>query len=83
MTLDEPVDNRRPSNGDLYARLDRIEDKLDRRLNSLDAKVDAVAARQDRLEGRIEGAASWVKWLGPLGIAALIYGLLVSQGFTL
>jgi hypothetical protein len=77
----------RPTNHDIFARLDRIEDKLDRRLDSLDGKVDRVdfkvdiaTSRIDRLEGRLEGSLGLVKWLGPVGIAALIYGLLVSQG---
>ena len=78
----------RPSSyGDLFDRLDRIEDKLDRRLDTLDGKVDRVdikvdltTARIDRLEGKLEGSLGLVKWLGPTGIAALIYGVLTSQG---
>jgi hypothetical protein len=78
----------RPSSyGDLFDRLDRIEDKLDRRLDSLDGKVDRVdlkvdiaTSRIDRLEGRLEGSLGLVKWLGPAGIAALIFGLLQAQG---
>jgi tetrahydromethanopterin S-methyltransferase subunit G len=78
----------RPSSyGDLFERLDRIEDKLDRRLDTLDGKVDKVdlkvditTSRIDRLEGRLEASLGLVKWLGPAGIAALIFGLLSSQG---
>lgn len=77
----------RPTNNDIYARLDRIEDKLDRRLDSLDGKVDRVdlkvdiaTSRIDRLEGRLEGSLGLVKWLGPAGVGALIYGVLKSQG---
>ena len=65
----------------IEARLDRIEDKLDTRMSTLDAKVDALGARQDRLEGKLEGTLALVKWLGPLGVAALIFGLLVAYGF--
>ena len=79
----------RPSSyGDLFDRLDRIEDKLDRRLDTLDGKVDRVdvkvdltTARIDRLEGKLEGSLGLVKWLGPAGIGALIYGVLTSQGY--
>lgn len=78
----------RPTNHDIFERLDRIEDKLDRRLDSLDGKVDRLdmkvditTSRIDRLEGRLEGSLGLVKWLGPAGIAALIYGLLVAQGY--
>jgi tetrahydromethanopterin S-methyltransferase subunit G len=67
----------RPSSySDLFDRLDRIEDKLDLRLDTLDRKVDAVTSRIDR----IEGAVQIVRWLGPVGVAALVYGLLTSQG---
>lgn len=36
--------------------------------------------RVTRLEGRIEGSLSMVKWLGPGGIAALLLGLLAQAG---
>ena len=73
---DDPVDHRRPSNGDLYQRLDRIEDKLDLRLNTLDAKVDAASARLDRMEGGI----GMLKWLGPTGIVAVIFAIAQASG---
>lgn len=85
MTTDHPT---RPSSySDLFERLDRIEDKLDRRLDSLDGKVDRVdlkvdiaTSRIDRLEGRLEGSLGLVKWLGPTGLAALVYGVAKAQG---
>lgn len=72
-------------------RLDRIEDKLDVRMTALDNKVETqgraaadadklMASRLDRLEGRLEGSLSIVKWLGPVGLAALIFGLLTLYG---
>jgi hypothetical protein len=74
MSTDHPV---RPSSyGDLFDRLDRIEDKLDRRLNSVDSKVDGLTSRLDRMEGGL----GMLKWLGPTGIAALVYGVARSQG---
>lgn len=78
MTDDPMIDHRRPSNGDLYARLDRIEDKLDLRLNLLDAKVDAASARLDRMEGGI----GMLKWLGPTGIVAVIFAIAKQAGFV-
>lgn len=62
-------------------RLDRIEDKLDKRLTQLDAKVDGLSSRQDRLEGRLDGVLGIVRWLGPVGLAALVAGLLMIYGF--
>lgn len=61
-------------------RLDRIEDKLDRRMTDLDAKVDGLGARQDRLEGKLEGTLGIIKWLGPVGLAALVFGLMTVYG---
>ena len=73
---DDAIDHRRPSNGDLYARLDRIEDKLDRRLNTLDDKVDDVSSRLDHMEGGI----AVLKWLGPTGVVAVIFAIARSSG---
>lgn len=64
----------------IEARLDRIEDKLDTRMTSLDEKVDKVASRQDRLEGELRGSVGMVKWLGPTGVVALVFGLLKASG---
>ena len=62
-------------------RLDRIEDKLDKQTATLDTKIGEVASRQDRLEVKLEGSLSVIKWLGPVGIAALLFGLLNLYGF--
>jgi hypothetical protein len=61
-------------------RLDRIEDKLDTRLTSLDAKVDGLASRQTRMEGELRGSIAMVRWLGPTGLGALIFGVLKASG---
>ena len=66
--------------GRLESRLERIEDKLDARMNTLDQKVDGLSTRQDRLEGRLDGMAVLIKWLGPVGVVAIIFGLLVAYG---
>ena len=67
----------RPSNyGDLFDRLDRIEDKIDRRMTSVDHKVDGLTSRLDRMEGGL----GMLKWLGPSGVVALFYGVAKSQG---
>lgn len=82
--MTDHVDHRRPSNGDIYGRLDRIEDLLTARLDRIDSKVDAVDVKVDGATSRLdkmEGALTFVKWLGPAGIAALVYGLLTAQGF--
>lgn len=73
---DHPHSTRGTSNNDLLSRLDRIEDKLDRRLNVLDAKVDDANSRLDRLEGGI----AMLKWLGPTGIVAVIFAIAQSAG---
>jgi hypothetical protein len=67
--------------GRIEARLDRIEDKLDIRMTTLDRKMDGISARQDRLEGQVQGIVAIVKWLGPAGIVALLFGLLMLYGF--
>jgi len=64
----------------IEARLDRIEDKLDTRLTSLDTKVDALATRQTRMEGELRGSIAMVRWLGPTGVGALIFGALKASG---
>lgn len=61
-------------------RLNRIEDKLDTRMTTLDAKVDDVRSRQDSLEGELRGSLGMVKWLGPTGVAAIIFGLIKASG---
>ena len=61
-------------------RLDRIEDKLDTRMTTQDNKVDAIKSDLDGLRGELRGSLGVVKWIGPAGVAALIYGVLKSQG---
>lgn len=60
--------------------LNRIEDKLDTRMTTQDTKVDAIKSDLDNLRGELRGSLSIVKWLGPAGVAALIYGVMKSQG---
>lgn len=67
---------------DIQGRLDRIEDKLDTRLTALDSKVDAIATRQTRLEGQLAGSIAMIRWLGPTGVAALVFALLKGAGFV-
>ena len=70
MTTDQP--HERVTLQDVYAIVERLEGKLDRRLDNLDRDVDNLASRMDRLEG----AMGLVKWLGPAGLAAVILGIL-------
>lgn len=65
---------------DIQTRLDRIEDKLDSRLTTLDKKVDSLASKQDRLEGRLDGSIGMIRWLGPTGVAALLFGVIKAAG---
>ncbi len=62
------------------ARLDRIEDKLDARMTTLDSKVDTIGSRQDRLEGKLDGTLGMIRWLGPTGVAAIIFGAAKAAG---
>jgi len=66
---------------DIQGRLDRIEDKIDTRLTTLDHKVDSLGMRQTRLEGQLSGSIAMVRWLGPTGVAALLFALLKGAGF--
>ncbi len=61
-------------------RLERIEDKLDARMDVLDTKVDGLNSRQDRLEGKLEGTVGMIRWLGPVGVAAILFGLMTMYG---
>jgi hypothetical protein len=74
------VSNGAPSNiigiRDVLDAVNRLEGKMDSRLDVLDAKVDQVSSRQDR----IEGVLSVVKWLGPVGVVALVYGIGKASG---
>jgi hypothetical protein len=62
---------------DVYDIVSRLETKVDSRLSELDSKVDAVTSRMDRLEGGL----SMLRWLGPLGVVALFYGIGKAAGF--
>lgn len=76
-TTDDPtIDHRRPSNGDIYTRLDRIEDLLTKRLDRQDTKLDSTISRLDRMEGGL----GMLKWLGPTGIVAVIFAIAQSAG---
>lgn len=67
---------RAPSNADLFARLDRIEDLLTKRLDRQDIKLDSVTSRLDRMEG----ALGMLKWLGPTGVVAVIFTIAQAAG---
>lgn len=61
-------------------RLNRIEDKLDNRMGTLERKVEDISSRQATLEGELHGVVSVIKWIGPVGLAALIGGILAMTG---
>lgn len=75
MTEHHPT-TRGTSNNDLLGRLDRIEDLLTRRLDRQDGKLDNLSSRLDKMEGGL----GMLKWLGPTGIAAVIFALAQSMG---
>lgn len=77
MTDDPTIDHRRPSNGDIYARLDRIEDLLSKRLDRQDVKLDNALSRLDKMEGGL----GMLKWLGPTGVVAVIFAIAQAAGF--
>ena len=63
-------------NSDIQSQLNRIEDKIDRRLTELEVKVDAATSRLDRMEGGL----SMLRWLGPTGVIAVIIAVAQSSG---
>ncbi len=67
---------------DVYDIVARLETKIDSRFSDIDAKVDSLSSRVDRLEGRLEGSIGVIKWLGPAGVVALIYGIAKAQGIV-
>ena len=64
----------------LDGKLDAMEQKFNQRAESTDTRVDDVIRRQERLEGRLEGSFGMVKWLGPAGVAAVIFGAAKASG---
>lgn len=83
----------RVTTADVYAVVERVESRLVSRIDALDAriaahmllqdaKVDAIDTRLDRLEGRLQGSLEMVKWLGPVGLAAIAIGLIRGLGLV-
>ena len=71
------------TNQDLLAAVNRLEDKIDDRfrlqdeqIQRVDLKVSAATARLSQ----IEGAVSIIKWIGPAGLAALLFGVMKGMG---
>lgn len=76
MTTATNPDGSRVTLGDVYQIVERLEGKLDLRLKVIDDDVASLTSRIDR----IEGAMAFFKWLGPIGMAALVFGLFVIFG---
>lgn len=67
---------------DVYDIVARLETKVDNRMAELDLKVDLLSSRVDRLEGRLEGSVGMLKWLGPTGLVAVIFGIARLSGIV-
>lgn len=67
---------------DVYDIVARTETKVDNRMAELDLKVDLLASRVDRLEGRLEGSVGMLKWLGPTGLVAVVFGIARLTGIV-
>lgn len=66
-----------PTIRDVYELVDEATTKIGNRLDKQDDRLDGAVSRLDR----IEGAVNVIKWLGPVGLAALLYGVLKGGGF--
>lgn len=64
----------------LDGKLDAMESKFNQRAELTDSRVDDVIRRHERLEGRLEGSFGMVKWLGPAGVVAVIFGVAKAAG---
>ena len=58
-----------------------IEGRLAVRVDAVDSRVDSVMLKQERLEGRLEGSFGMIKWIGPAGVVALLFGLAKGLGY--
>ncbi len=71
------------TNQDLLAAVNRLEDKIDDRFRLQDAQIERVNIKVDAAGARlsqIEGAVSIIRWLGPAGLAALVFGVAKGAG---
>lgn len=64
----------------LEGKVDGLEGRFAERVEKIDTRVDAVMLRQERFEGRLEGSLGMVKWLGPAGVVAVIFGVAKTAG---
>lgn len=64
----------------LDGKLEAMESKFTQRAEQTDVRVDDVIRRHERLEGRLEGSFGMVKWLGPAGVVAVIFGIARATG---
>ena len=62
--------------GSFGSRLDELEHKMDAANTASALRVERIASRMDHFEG----ALSTVKWLGPTGFAALVFGVARGMG---
>lgn len=63
--------------GSVGSRLDELERKMDAANRASADRVDRVASRMDHFEG----ALATIKWLGPTGLVALLFGIAKGIGF--
>lgn len=71
------------TNQDLLAAVNRLEDKIDDRFRLQDAQIEKVDVKVSAATARlsqIEGAVSVIKWIGPAGVAALLFGVAKTVG---
>lgn len=46
----------------------------------LTQEITAVQTEQAYMKGKIDGSVGMMKWLGPTGVVALVYGMLKASG---
>ena len=62
----------------VYDAVVRLDGKLEARVGTIETRIDRIEGRMDRNDGRLD----MVKWLGPAGVAALIWGVARSIGLV-
>lgn len=65
----------------LEGKLDGLEGRVNSRSEATDSRIDGVMLKQERLEGRLEGSLGMIKWLGPTGVAAVLFAIAKAAGF--
>lgn len=66
----------------VYDAVLRLEGKVDAQTVRFDSEIDIVKTEQTYLRGKIDGSLGMVKWLGPSGVAAVLFAAAKAAGLV-